>query len=525
MLHSAPTYVALTDAFEWKIPREYNIAADVCDKWAASAPEQTAILDCASPEVVPVSFAELNSLASALAQHLQSIGVRRGDRVGVFRGQSVWTAAAHIAVWKLGAISVPLFYLFGPDALQVRLSNSAARAVITDALGAQTLAELNAGLPDLETVIVPETLILPEKTADFPAAITNADDPAVIIYTSGTTGAPKGALLPHRTLLGHLPGVEMSHNFLPQQGDVMWTPADWAWIGGLFDVLMPALHHGIPVVAGRLPKFSPDACIDLIQRAGVRNVFFPPTALKALMAEGVRIEGLRSVASGGEPLGEELRNWGRSHLGVEINEFYGQTECNMVVSSCSALFQTPTGCIGRPVVGHRVAVIDAHGNPTQTEGDIAVHRDSPVAMLRYWDNPRATAQKYRGDWLVMGDRGIMRDGCVQFVGRDDDVITSSGYRIGPAEIEDCLLAHSAVSAAAVVGKPDAKRTEIVKAFVVLANSAQQGPEMVSILQSHVKGRLAAHEYPREIEFVETLPMTITGKIIRKELKARAAAEI
>jgi acetyl-CoA synthetase len=321
-------------------------------------------------------------------------------------------------------------------------------------------------------------------------------------------------------LTGHLPGVSISHDHL-RAGDCLWTPADWAWIGGLFDVLMPGLALGVPVVAARLDKFTPEACVDLINGAGVRNVFFPPTALRMLKAAGQGLSGLRSVASGGEPLGAEMLAWGREAFGLDINEFYGQTECNMTVSSCGVDFPAQPGCIGKPVPGHEVAVIDANGERTDGEGDVAVRRGSASMMLEYWNRPEATAAKFRGDWLITGDRGIWAGDYLRFVGREDDVITSAGYRIGPAEIEDCLLTHPAVATVGVVGKPDPLRTEIVKAYVVLKPGFAPTEQE---LQDWVKDRLAHYSYPREIAFLDALPMTVTGKVIRKELKARAAGE-
>lgn len=524
MLHPATSYDALCESFVWDIPERYNIGVDVCDKWAAIDPDRTAIIDLTEGARADVSFAVLQYLSDHLAQHLRAKGICAGDRVGVFRTQSVWTAAAHIAIWKLGAISVPLFTLFRAGALLSRLNDAGAKAIVVDEGALQIITPLLDQLPAMEHVICPETTTFDQDATGFKPQDTSADDPAILIYTSGTTGAPKGALLAHRTLLGHLPGVELSHDFLPKDGDCLWTPADWAWIGGLLDVLMPGLHHGIPVVAARMQKFSAAGCQKIIADGGVRNVFFPPTALKMLKQEGVHISGLRTIASGGEPLGSALVSWGKAAFGLTINEFYGQTECNMVVSSCAELFTSPTGCAGRVVPGHDVAVIDENGLPTGCEGDIAVCRGSPVMMLEYWQNPTATAEKFCGNWLVTGDRGIMEDGFIRFVGRQDDVITSAGYRIGPSAIENCLLAHAAVAAVAVVGKPDPKRTEIVKAYVKLNDGFAPDDTLVKELQSHVAGSLAAHEYPREVAFVDALPMTVTGKIIRKELKARACAE-
>ena len=525
MLPAAETYESLCHDFRWAIPERYNIAADVCDKWRARDPGKLAIIDMTGPERRDVSFGKLQGMANQLANYLASLGVQRGDRIGVLRPQSPWTAAAHIAIWKLGAISMPLFSLFGEDALTVRLADAEAVAVIADIPGADKINQLRPRLPSLKHVVVPEHAALEVQSTSFITTDTAADDPALLIYTSGTTGDPKGALHAHRVLLGHLPGVEMSHDLFPQADDLIWTPADWAWIGGLLDVLMPALYHGVPVVASRFPKFTGVATKDLVESIRIRNTFLPPTALRMLRAENTRITGLRSVASGGEPLGAEMLDWGRDALGVTINEFYGQTECNMVLSSCAALFPPVPGAIGRAVPGHEIAVINDKGEAVSgEEGDIAVRHGSPVMMLEYWRKADATADKFRGDWLVTGDRGIEENGVYRFVGRSDDVITSSGYRIGPVEIEDCLLKHPAVASVGVIGKPDPERTEIVKAYVVLRDGFSPNDNLIAELQSHVKIRLAAHEYPREIAFIDVLPMTVTGKIIRKKLRRMAVAE-
>ncbi|SMX48357.1 Acetyl-coenzyme A synthetase [Ruegeria arenilitoris] len=473
--------------------------------------EQVAILDLSSAATTEITYGELELMTDRLARGLLG-RVQPGDRVGVLLSQSPWCAAAHLAIWKIGAISVPLFKLFKRDALASRIGDAGAGYVLTDGEGADMLGDLA------------QPLIVSELGADGPAvdfADTGREDPAVLIYTSGTTGKPKGALHGHRVLTGHLPGVSISHNHL-RAGDCLWTPADWAWIGGLFDVLMPGLALGIPVVAARLDKFTPEACADLIARGGVRNVFFPPTALRMLKAADMTIPGLRSVASGGEPLGAEMLAWGQGAFGLTINEFYGQTECNMVVSSCAEEFPARPGCIGKPVPGHEVAVIDATGNPTDAEGDVAIRRGSASMLLEYWNNPQATAEKFRGDWLITGDRGMWEGDYLRFVGREDDVITSAGYRIGPAEIEDCLLTHPAVATVGVVGKPDPLRTEIVKAYVVLKPGSETSEQE---LQDWVKDRLAHYSYPREVAFVQDLPLTVTGKVIRKELKRRASEEI
>ncbi|WP_299932691.1 AMP-binding protein [uncultured Pelagimonas sp.] len=512
MLPRGLSYDALRAAVRNELPERLNMAAQVCDDWAAKFPDKLAIIDLSDGERVDVTYADLQRLSWQVQAVLVARGVQSGDRVGVLLGQSPLCAAAHIATWRLGAISVPLFKLFRRDALASRLDNSGTQVVVTDEEGAALLSPF-------DVAVIQQTDL--SEPVPQPMLETGPQDPAVLIYTSGTTGKPKGALHAHKMLNGHLPGVKISHDFLGLEGDVLWTPADWAWIGGLFDVLMPGLALGVPVVAARMAKFSVEECLRIIAQAHVKNIFFPPTALRFLKAENAQIAGLRTVASGGEPLGAEMLAWGQQALGVTINEFYGQTECNMVASSCSVLFPPQPGAIGKPVPGFDIAVIDEDGHEVDGEGDIAIRRGAPSMLLEYWNNPAETAAKFRGDWMVMGDRGVFQDGYLRFVGRDDDVISSAGYRIGPAEIEDCLLTHPGVATVGVVGKPDPLRTEIVKAYVVVKQDVNLCERD---LQTWVKDRLANYSYPREISFLDELPMTVTGKVIRKELKARAAAE-
>ncbi|TWA62070.1 acetyl-CoA synthetase [Azospirillum brasilense] len=537
MLPEADSYEGLRDRFVWSVPERYNIGVDVCDKWAERDPDRTALIHKRRDGTVEThSFADIRRLSNRLANALAAHGVARGDRVGILLPQAPETAVSHVAVYKMGGVAVPLFSLFGVEALEYRLGNCGARAVVTDAVGAAKIAQIRDRLPELKLVLrIDEAgegeldwhALVEAASEDFTPVDTAADDPAVIIYTSGTTGQPKGALHAHRVLLGHLPGVEISHDLFPQPGDRIWTPADWAWIGGLLDVLMPAWHHGVTVVSHRFEKFDAEEAFRLIADFQVRNAFLPPTALKMMRAvkdpQARWAYSMRSVASGGETLGAELLDWGRQTFGLTINEFYGQTECNMIVSSCATVMPPKPGVMGRPAPGHDVAVIDGDGKrlPPGEIGLIAVHRPDPVMFLQYWNNPEATAAKFIGDWLVTGDQGELdADGYIRFVGRDDDVITSAGYRIGPGEIEDCLIGHPAVRMAAVVGVPDPLRTEIVKAFIVLQDGVRPSDELAAEIQAHVKTRLAAHEYPRAVEFVDSLPMTTTGKIIRRELRGR-----
>ena len=538
MLPDIRDYDRLYAEFRWQIPSDYNIGIDVCDRWAARDPRRLAIV-----HVHPdgrhddISFGWLKEQSDRLANVLRAHGIVRGDRVAILLPQMPEVVVAHVAVYKLAAVALPTALLFGPDAIAYRLQNSGARAIITNAQGVAKLAGIRAEVPALQLVLNVDgagegaedfAAMLARASPAFTPAPTTPDDPAMMIYTSGTTGQPKGALHGHRVLPGHLPGMEMPHDFFPQPGDVFWTPADWAWAGGLLDALLPSLHHGVPVVARKFDKFDPEEAYALMARHGVRNAFIPPTALRMLRAapspRGRHDVRLRTIGSGGESLGAETYEWGKAAFGLTINEFYGQTECNLVLSSCALLNVSRPGAIGKAVPGHTLAVIDAQGRPVGPGelGQIAVKRPDPVMFIEYWGRPQATRDKFIGDWMTTGDQGMVDDdGYFHFVGRDDDVITSSGYRIGPGEIEDCLIRHPAVSLAAVVGKPDPVRTEIVKAFVVLKPGQAPNDTLAAELQDFVRTRLAAHEYPREVAFIDQMPMTTTGKIIRRLLRERA----
>ncbi|SDR30294.1 acyl-CoA synthetase [Pseudovibrio sp. Tun.PSC04-5.I4] len=541
MLPSASTYEELCEKFEWDVPEYYNIGVDICDKWADVDPAREALIFAEEGgKTTSYSFQNLKDLSNKLANLLSSHGVEKGDRVGILLPQAPETAYSHIAIHKLGGISIPLFTLFGEEALEYRLENSGAKALITNNVGAAKLAQIRSALPELELILnidgpehgtIDFHAELAKQSTEFTPLKTKAEDPAIIIYTSGTTGQPKGALHAHRTLLGHLPGVELPHNFFPQEGDRFWTPADWAWIGGLIDVLLPSLHHGVPVVACRFKKFTGEAAFQLLQDQKIRNAFIPPTALKMMR----QVENpqdrwdykLRSLGSGGEALGAELIQWGHDTFDLNISEFYGQTECNLVVCTCAEIMEIRPGVTGKATPGFDVQIVNNDGIPQETGmlGNIGIRAPAPVMFLEYWKNPEATKNKFAGGFLLTGDKGVKdKDGWIQFVGRDDDVITSSGYRIGPGEIEDCLLKHQAVGMAGVIGKPDQLRTEIVKAYVVLRDGIEPTDQLAKELAQFVKQRLAAHEYPREVEFVEALPMTTTGKVIRRELRARAVDE-
>ncbi len=536
MSDESGSYEAVYDRHTWDIPEYFNMGVDVCDRHVATQPDHPALIVVEDDDDDKTfTFAEMRDLSNQLANALEGLELCRGDRLGILLSQSVEAALSHIATWKLGGISIPLFTLFGEDALKFRLQNSGAKILVTDKHNLKKVEAIWEDLSDLKTVLVIDASTTSATVVDFWKALENAskaytpirskaEDPAFILYTSGTTGNPKGALHAHRALLGHLSGMELFHDFFPQPDDRIWTPADWAWIGGLMNCLMCAWHHGITNVAFRAKKFDPEHALRLMAKYKIRNVFLPPTAMN-LMRNVTDISrfgvNLRTIAVAGEPMGAELLDWGREHLGITCNEFYGQTECNLIVTNCQKIMPVKPGSMGRPAPGHRVDVIDANGDIVAPgiEGEIAVKAPDPVMLLKYWDNPEATKNKYRKGWLLTGDNGKKDDdGYLWFVGRADDVITSAGYRIGPGEIEDCLCTHPAVSLAAAIGVPDPIRTEIVKVFILLNTGHEASQELKDNIQAHVKTRLSPHEYPRLIEFVDALPLTATNKIKRKVLR-------
>ncbi|MFN3442269.1 MAG: AMP-binding protein [Rhizobium rosettiformans] len=541
LLEPRDTFEALRRDFRWDIPADFNIGRVVSDEWAAKAPDQVC-LQHFSPDGqhLSMTYRELAAQSSALAHALTDLHVLVGDRVALLLPQSFETVVAHVAIYKMGAIALPLALLFGEEALEYRLRDAGAKVIVTNSFGLQRLKTIKARLPALETVISidgpgPDVMgfhaLIDGRPTHFEIAESGPDTPALMIYTSGTTGPPKGALHGHRVLAGHIPGFQLAHDYLPQPGDKVWTPSDWAWAGGLLNALLPALMLGVPVVSSPAQKFDPHMAFRIMSEMKVRNAFIPPTALRLLKVVEAPREAhdlvLRSIGSAGESLGRETYEWVKSVLGIVPNEFYGQTECNFVLSSAAHLGVTKGGFIGKAVPGHEVAIIDGDGQevPVGETGQVAIRRPDPVMFLGYWNNEKATADKFVSDWMKTGDLGRQdEDGYVQFFGRDDDVITSSGYRIGPAEIEDCLIGHPAVRLAAVIGKPDALRTEIVKAFVVLQDGFAGNPALAAEIRDWVKNRLSMHEYPREIEFVGEPPLTTSGKVIRRLLRDQEIAK-
>ncbi len=517
------------------VPERFNMGTAVLDRWAARDAGRAAIVDLNGAVPRVTSFGALKVRADRLALALRRLGVEPGDRVAVFLPQGADAMAAHCALYRLGAIVLPLAAVFGADALAYRFADAGVTLAVTDARGAARIAAIRPAPTELRTVVSVDGRdgavlgldeIIARETADFAPLDTSAETPALMIYTSGTTGQPKGALHGHRVLAGHLPGLRYSHDGFGRPDDLMWTPADWAWAGGLLNAALPALWHGVPVVARRGEGFDAEGVLRLLHDHPVTRAFIPPTALRMLRAAapgGLEGLSLRSVTAAGEALGTETQDWARNALGCPVDDVYGQTECNYVLGSSAARGIGRPGTIGRATPGHAVAVLRPDGTVCAPgePGGIAVRRPDPTLFLGYWNRSAATAAKFTGDWMTTGDQATMdRDGYVTFLGRDDDIITSAGFRIGPVEIEEHLVRHPAVAAAAVVGKPDALRTEIVKAFVVLREGVAPSDALADAIKGFVRLQLSAHEYPREVAFVEALPMTTTGKVMRGVLRER-----
>lgn len=535
VLPEGKTYEEVCARFRWSVPPMFNIALDICDRHAADAARVALIFEDEAGSVSEHTFAEFRARSNQLARVLRGLGVRRGDCVGIVLSQRPETAVAHLAAYKLGAIALPLATLFGPEALQHRLGNAGVRVAITDSTSLERLLAAQKNLPRLEHILSVDAAgaeaaldyrkLLARESDSFDAVRTAAEDGAMLIYTSGTTGPPKGALHAHRMLLGRLPSMELVHSYFPQPGDRFWTPADWAWAGGLLDMLLPSWHYGVTVVAHRSRKFDAAHAFDLIARHKVRNVFLPGTVLKMMRKQEQSLQNLdlrlRTIHTGGETVGEEVIRWTEDALGAAPHEAFGQTEILMFVANCAALMPIKPGAMGRPVPGHEVELFDAEGGAVAAgeTGEICIRRPVPGMFLRYWDDEQATREKFRGDWLLTSDLARKdEDGYFWYVGRKDDVISSGAYRIGPGEIEACLAGHPAVALAAAVGSPDPIRGEVVKAFVQLREGEQPTPELARELQEYVRTRLSAHEYPRELEFIGALPTTTTGKVMRKELR-------
>jgi acetyl-CoA synthetase len=539
-------YEAVCAAHRWVVPERLNVAVEACTRWADGSGRRALVEMTAGPShedswnARAFSFDALEDMSNRLAGALRSAGVGQGDRVAVFLPQRVETMIAHLATLKLGAIGVPLSPLFRAQALELRLAASGSKALFTDRDGWQHVAPLRDRLPELRDVICCGTTppgtesftrLLEDSVPIETAADTHADDPAMLVFTSGTAGPPKGALHAHRFLPGRLSAFELIHQLeaMPSTNRPFWTPADWAWVGGLVDCVLTPWVFGCPVVAFRRTGFDAGQVFELLLRARVRSLFLPPTAVNLLRRQASLGEAydfdLHSVHTAGEPLPADAWRWAEAVFG-HVYELYGMTEMGALVGG-SPYSPVKPGAIGRPYPGHDVVLLDDRGDPVEGEGEgeIAVARGDPGMFLGYWNDPEATAERFRGEFLVTGDYARRdEDGYLWYLGRRDDMFNTAGYRVGPTEIEEALHAHAAVARAAVIGEPDPDRGAVVKAFVLLATGIEPSDGLAEDLQDFVKQRLAAYAYPRRIVFVRELPLTVTGKVRRQELRESDAGE-
>src|SRR5262249_36354678 len=394
LLPRGETYADVYARFRWAVPPAYNIAVDVCDRHATDRSRVALVYEDDAGRVSEHTFAEFRARSNQLARVLGALGIARGDRVGIVLPQRPETAVAHLAAYKLGAVALPLSTLFGPDALEYRLRDAGARVVVTDAENLERVLAVAEGLPELTRVISVDPAdadgVIDYERAlhgvpdSFDPVATGAGAPAIPIITAGQRAPPRGAPPPPRVLPGPLPGTEFYPGFFPRPGDRHWSPADWAWAGGLLDVLLPSWHYGVTVVAHRPKKFDAERAFDVLARHRVRNTFLVPTMLKMMRAVGDprgRWQlALRSMFTGGEAVGEEVIHWAREVLGVTPHEGFGQTEVNLVLGNCSLLMPVKPGSMGRSIPGHVVDVVDERGRPVPAGeiGEVAVQRPDPV---------------------------------------------------------------------------------------------------------------------------------------------------
>lgn len=538
------SYETARESFAWELPPDYHPATDFLEKHDAD----TTALHQAYPDGrrEMFTFDDINARASQLAHGLASLGIEPGDRVGVVLPQKPETPITHLACWKLAAVSVPMTVLFGDQALRYRLRDSGARAVVYDATIQDTIAQVQGDCPALEHIIAvdatpPDEHSFESVTHDQPTSFaprrTGPDTPAVIMYTSGSTGPPKGVFHSYAVWLGRAAAaaVYFEHGLFETESAVTWTPSDWAWGAALGGVVFASWHHGVPVVGSPTGKFRPEQAFGLLEEFGVTDTFIPPTALRMLQdveEPASRYDlSLRTIAAVGEPLTPEILDWINSAFDdVTINEFYGQTELNLIVANNTTWFETRPGSMGKPLPGYDITIRDPDTHeslPPGEVGEITVSPHDPaVFFTEYWNAPEQTRAKRHGDWYRTGDLAAMdENGYLWFKARADDIIITSGYRVGPREIETVLLEHDAVEQVGVVGVPDSTRGEIIKAYVQPLDHATPTSDLTRELQQLVRDQLAEYEYPREIEFVDTLPQTTTGKIKRDQLKHQHKHEL
>lgn len=433
MLERSDSYDAIVRSFEWPRPQRFNIGVAISDRWAQRDGERVALFgyrEEGAPE--RLTFAALKEQSDAFASALSARGLRPGDRVAILLPQGFEAAIAYVAAFKMGAVALPLSTLNAGTALEFRIAASNARALVTNEAGIGRLKPFLSRLPGLQTIILSEGAqrgtigfrdLIADHSGPFQPVETTPEDPALMLFTSGATAEPKAVLHAHSVLTGHLPGVEMPHDFFPRPGDLAWTPGEWGPAGGLLDLLLPSLYFGVPVVASRAETFEADAALALMERMGVRNLSISPAALSKLKSTerpGERFKlSLRSVVAAGDVVDDEVQQWAEAELGLSINQSYGFTECGLVLASSNAMGVSRAGAIGRPVPGHMVAVVDEEGRrlAPDTPGQIAVGRPDPAMFLEYWRDPEATAAKFAGDMMLTGAQALVdQDGYFHLFG-------------------------------------------------------------------------------------------------------------
>ncbi|MFC6767671.1 acyl-CoA synthetase [Natrinema soli] len=549
-------YDAVYESFEWEIPETYNMAEAVCDRWATDRSAVALYWENAAGDAESYTFHELSRLSNRCANAFRDRGIDREDIVAIFLPTLPESLIVTLAGHKLGAINMPLYHLFAPDGIADRLRDASPELIVTDECGLEKLAEIDApesldvvvvrgddghGVasddgsetdtgPALDDRPIPFAELLADRSSSFDPVETSPADPAQLFYTSGTTGDPKGVLHAHRYALGHRYVGQYMRDF--HETDLLWHSGDLAWAGG-FANLLEAWTLGMPIVKYD-GKFDPERALALLEAYGVTIFVTAPTALRQMMdLPRETIDSydlsLRVVSAGGERVTPDMLEWAEERFDAFGTLGYGQTECYSVgYPPLGDERAEKLGALGKPLPGCEVTILDDDGNelPAGEAGELAVATDdNPTMSLEYFDRPAETEAVREGRWHRTGDSArIDDDGYVWYLGRRDDMIISSGYRISPAEVESSLNAHPAVKEAAVVGVPDAERTNIVKAVLEPAAGVRPSGDLVEELQEHVKSNLARFQYPREIEFVDDLPKTITGKIKRNRLRDGGEAQ-
>lgn len=516
-------------AFGWQVPETFNFGTDVVDRMARDHDGPALVAENAAGEIRRFSFSDIARLTDRLANGLRARGVKKGDFVLIMLPRIPEWQLAVVAALKLGAVPIPCIEMLTEKDLAYRINNSGARAVICRAAQSEKFSELASGLDVRISVGEAQGWeefhqVIDSATGDFEPALVAAEDPAIMYYTSGSTGNPKGVLHASRGLYSWWVSAAWWLDLEP--GDLIWCTADTGWSKAGTSILFGPWARGACSLFYDGP-FDAAERLRLLRRHQV-NVYCAPATELARVAEeanaGLDLPALRRTVSAGEAVSVTIAQKWMDAAGMPISEAYGQTETLMIVLNHLGSPVKP-GSMGRPSPGSTIAILDAQGNevPVGEEGDIALLTPNPQLMLGYWKEPARTASCFRngpaGRWYITGDRGMKdKDGHLWYRGRIDDIINSSGYRIGPSEVEDVLLAHPAVQECAVVGKPDPARGEIVMAFVLPRNLEEAGEELARLLQEHCKAQTAPYKYPREIVFVESLPKTLTGKIKRSELR-------